>query len=102
VKKAIKRKWVAALRSGEYKQTARMLFRSFPEPSHCCLGVLRHCVTGRNSGTAGQVGGVGNGLLSIPFLSRVGLTETQQTQLARFNDNGSSFDQIANYIEKNL
>ena len=34
----LKKVWVEALRSGEYKQGKGMLYR--PEETHCCLGVL--------------------------------------------------------------
>lgn len=38
MKPSIKKKWVAALRSGEYKQCRGRLKRG---DSYCCLGVLR-------------------------------------------------------------
>jgi len=38
MKPGIKTKWVAALRSGEYKQGTRQLLRG--DGSFCCLGVL--------------------------------------------------------------
>ncbi len=38
----VKKKWVAALRSGEYKQITKRLKQEFPEGGcgYCCLGVL--------------------------------------------------------------
>jgi hypothetical protein len=44
VRKIVKKKWVEALRSGEYAQTRGALFRAEPAGGHpagyCCLGVL--------------------------------------------------------------
>ena len=39
MKKEIADKWVAALRSGEYKQT-RGILANYNRTEHCCLGVL--------------------------------------------------------------
>jgi hypothetical protein len=36
----IKARWLAALRSGEYKQGREALLTSTPEDAYCCLGVL--------------------------------------------------------------
>lgn len=39
--KELKQKWVAALRSGEYKQgKGKLLYHENGETSYCCLGVL--------------------------------------------------------------
>lgn len=38
------KKWLAALRSGEYKQGKQTLRTS--DNKFCCLGVLQHCLTG--------------------------------------------------------
>jgi hypothetical protein len=43
--KETKDKWLAALRSGEYKQGKGSLFVEH-ENSYCCMGVLQHCLTG--------------------------------------------------------
>lgn len=40
--KKIKRKWLKALRSGEYAQTKGTLTNG--KGGFCCLGVLQHCV----------------------------------------------------------
>ena len=42
MRKAVKKKWLEALRSGEYKQGKRTLRRIEPDGgySYCCLGVL--------------------------------------------------------------
>ena len=41
----IKAKWLAALRSGQYKQGKLFLYDG-EEDAYCCLGVLEHCITG--------------------------------------------------------
>lgn len=43
--KAIKRKWLRALRSGTYKQARGTLYKK-ETAGFCCLGVLQHCVSG--------------------------------------------------------
>jgi hypothetical protein len=40
-----KAKWVAALRSGQYKQAKGILYNASTD-GYCCLGVLQHCLTG--------------------------------------------------------
>jgi hypothetical protein len=40
-----KDKWVAALRSGDYKQGVGCLYTK-TDNAYCCLGVLQHCLTG--------------------------------------------------------
>jgi hypothetical protein len=40
-----KAKWVAALRSGQYKQAKGTLYDASTD-GYCCLGVLQHCLTG--------------------------------------------------------
>lgn len=99
MKASLKKKWVAALRSGKYEQTRGVLYS--PEgKAHCCLGVLRHCVTGRNRYNAGHL--ASDELLTEAFLAEVGMTHGNQKALAGKNDEGWSFKRIANWIEKNL
>lgn len=43
--KATLRKWLKALRSGEYKQAGGALFDE-EKVGYCCLGVLQHCLDG--------------------------------------------------------
>ncbi len=95
MKAALKKKWVAALTGGKYEQTGEVLY-SKDYKAHCCLGVLRHCVTGRNRYNDY------NEMLSDRFLLRVGLTKGQQKKLVRMNDNGSTFKRISAWIERYL
>ena len=46
--KEIKDKWIAALRSGEYKQAKHVMFdKVIDGGGYCCLGVLQHCISGK-------------------------------------------------------
>ena len=95
--KEIKTKWLAALRSGKYEQG----FGALKTPSgHCCLGVLcdvidptawkRNCHRGRVQTPGEYV----RSLLPSSFNFDI---------LVEMNDeNHDSFENIANYIDKNL
>ena len=99
MKAAIKRKWVAALRSGKYKQARQVLVEKAPwgeVAGHCCLGVLRHCLTGKNRYYEYF------DILAERFIAPLGLTVEQEKELAGMNDDGSTFAEIADHIEKNL
>jgi hypothetical protein len=93
----IKKKWVAALRSGKYKQGQAFLFR---DDEYCCLGVLIDVQDPEwlKSAKAGLT------LMtsSVPDQFRHGLTQGQCIELAGMNDHHESFNRIANYIEENL
>lgn len=100
-----KAEWIAALRSGEFEQMRGSLrfTESTGENFYCCLGVA--CVLrgepfldnketswtlkpGLNERNLGMV---------IP-----GLTEAEADTLATMNDSGTTFPEIADYIERNL
>jgi hypothetical protein len=99
-------KWLAALRSGEYKQTDGVM-HDREENSFCCLGVLQHSVCGRgveandeylpSSDWLEQRGIVfldGSGTRSTdPFLPKV------KSSAATANDEGKTFAEIADAIE---
>lgn len=108
----IKEKWVTALRSGDYKQTSGALAVRVGDDTtnvaYCCLGVL--CEIAVDEGVIPS----GNFLekneikrydeQSTAFLptrvidwSRAFTT----TVVVAMNDEGSSFDEIADYIEEN-
>ena len=106
--KAIKEKWVAALRSGEYQQTHESLR---DEEGHCCLGVLCDI---HNQETS--VDGWGQAQFQDNYYERSGfLPEIVQEwaelssdpqagchTLSHLNDSGHDFEQIANRIENYL
>lgn len=84
----LKQKWIAALKSGEYKQgKARLHDKN--AGTYCCLGVLNEVAAyGYPGGNAG---------LGYELPARV------QSQLIHMNDSkGYSFEGIANWIEENL
>lgn len=98
-----KAKWVAALRSGEYKQGESNLYFQ-PNDTYCCLGV------------AGAICGVPKELMNRnPFFFERELTGDASyypiqlaegmphvKHLMKMNDEGQSFSEIADYIEANL
>ena len=94
--KAIKEKWVKALRSGRYKQAKECLYNG---GGYCCLGVLA------------RVQGAKTNELGDEYLEddlkkyAAGLRLDSQKVLARMNDGSGNdysktFKEIADYIEK--
>lgn len=107
MKTETKKKWLEALRSGEYMQANRVL--NDGDGGFCCLGVL-HDVTGGNWHTNG-CGEVCTGskhrrhsdsamLEGKTFLQ--GLDVYLASNLAELNDKGRTFDEIANVIEEKV
>ena len=116
MKSSVKKEWVKALRSGEYDQLEGSLI-SGDGGSACCLGVLYDtCHDGqwihRNEGWATQgeyitdypsMGPCGNVTMpSQTVLKDLELSLTDAETLSEMNDSGESFDDIADWIEKNL
>lgn len=107
MKKVLKKKWIEALRSGDYEQ-GKFLLRS-PEGAYCCLGVLcnvagfkprhRRCEDTNNYSIRYDDR---DDILTDKLLIRVGLTMEQQDVLTALNDDGHSFTEIAEYIEKEI
>lgn len=101
------RNWLTALRSGQYEQGQSCLLE---DNRYCCLGV--GCDI---AGVQKQVDGFvftdpDNGKLEhlneMPpgfwFLDRFGVTLFSQEHLARMNDDGKTFAEIADAIELSL
>jgi len=111
--KAFKTKWLKALRSGKFKKGKSMLYDK-DDDTYCCLGV------------AGAICGVTN-MHNICYLDRKenkkirGLSKVPKLligngtysfsldavnpiakKLSYMNDKGSSFNKIADWIEKHL
>jgi hypothetical protein len=99
-----RKRWVAALRSGEYRQ-AQMSLRDGNR--FCCLGVL--CDLSR----VGHWDGDGNyvvdegkngGLAPVGVVELVGLQDNAerdtQRRISTLNDEGATFAQIADMIER--
>lgn len=81
--------WINDLRSDEYKQCkARLKSKNQHGEYYCCLGVLE---TTQNKCRNGPF------VLSTSVLNCV-----TQTTLAEMNDNGTSFEDIADYIEERI
>lgn len=111
--KKVKKEWIAALRSGEYKRCRNVLHDG---EGFCCLGVLLDIAYDGDwvsipNGCGTPRWRLGNEELlpSGSFLRRVGISDDNARQLAHMNDGtdtlsgkGRSFRQIANWIEKNL
>jgi hypothetical protein len=95
----LKKRWVEALRSGKYKQGRHDLrFRD----AFCCLGVLLDLNDPEGWLGFGQHR-LGNGEEAyIKHPGKFGVAGPTQRKLARMNDSGKSFSEIADYIEANL
>lgn len=120
IDKAFKKKWVAALRSGEYQQ-ARKLLRS-KDDKFCCLGVACDVFDpdlwvvqyyhvdfndrNHNDGIYAYDDFNGNeedGLIPPMLMKFIGLSASERTELVRMNDDlYYSLAQIADWIEANL
>jgi len=100
----IKARWVEALRSGKYQQ-GRAALRSLEE-RFCCLGVLCDLYSPSEWTTNGSTRYFHRESLSAfigaDFRTQMGLSDAEAWRLARMNDDGKSFADIADYIEANL
>ena len=99
-----KEKWLAALRSGKYKQGYGSLLTDYGE--YCCLGVACKVagVSDKNLKSLGEINtkksslGVPKILLSVPNVMKILINK-----LVFMNDDGEkSFIEIADWIDKNL
>jgi hypothetical protein len=105
----IKQRWLAALRSGEYKQGQHAL-RSDDgdERRYCCLGVLCDLIdpTGWMSAPPGMPvpyrHGIATGMPTYDILEPTELPSAAAQKLAQMNDDGRSFEEISNWIEVNV
>lgn len=105
--KHVKERWVNALKSGQYQQETGTLRRKVDDKySYCCLGVLVdtlpdtvwYPVYGGN--TFGyHFGAESTQAILGPLLrATVGLEQSDMCVLMDKNDNGVSFNEIADYI----
>ena len=107
--KANRKAWVIGLRSGEYKQARSQLNN---HRGHCCLGVACEVMAKRGV----KVGRTPEGYVTGEFIlnneesghfpnehsavaKAIGITLEEQRDLARANDCGECFADIANMIE---
>lgn len=98
----LKANWVAALRSGEFKQGKRKLYRA-GDDSYCCLGVFA-----KINGMSLKDNGVGTQTEEyLAIEQKIGCSHTTLVNLIHLNDGAydgraRSFPEIADYIEENL
>lgn len=89
----IKTDWLKALRSGEYEKTTSYLRR---DGGFCCLGVLcaiqGETFEGRSQSSLATS--------KVPEKYAAGLSRDEQEVLAHLNDEGKSFAEIADVIER--
>ena len=106
-KQEVRKAWVKALRSGQYKQGQHSLCTN---KRYCCLGVLAELAV--QYGVAKKLSNLYDGregFLSSGIMDWVGLqTDSGRymkgyntTSLALMNDQGMSFTDIADIIESN-
>jgi len=109
--KKVKKKWLKALRSGEYKQTKNLLKN---KDKYCCLGVLCDIHSIENNGKwelnddgeyiyLGRFGQLPEEVMKWASLNTNDVKyKGKKESLMMANDNGYSFKQIANIIESQL
>ena len=104
-----KKIWTDALRSGEYKQGRRNLYF---DGKFCCLGVAYVVLVDGDwvfddkfdswAVTENPYCNDSDIVLPYEILEKIGLQPYKQDELATFNDDGWSFEQIADWIDENL
>ena len=110
----VKKKWLKALRSGDYVQGMNALCstRSRGGDRFCCLGVLANELAPGKWEDSGVVPDVlprnslsmyGSFIYLEPcLLDLAELPSSKMRLLSRMNDEGKSFEWIADFIEKSL
>ena len=98
MKNVTKEEWVAALRSGDYKQGHSVL--KFND-EFCCLGVLCDLSGGEWNKTSTKIDSFSESTSYPPYLIECA-SDLSFTTLASMNDNGKSFNEIADKIEVEL
>ena len=114
--KAMKKRWIKNLESGEFPKARNYLARKSRDgksiAGFCCLGVLAHTelseewetTDGFNFGLRPHKNSSYFDDTGIPerFARKLGITRLQQNELATLNDNNAGFDKAIEYIKKNL
>lgn len=100
-------KWLVGLRDGSYPQGTGALAHLVPsakedEVHYCCLGVLGDIVGERVRNEYDTITFKFGEQECGGYLPDTFIPWKVQTQLANMNDGGSTFIEIANYIEQNL
>jgi hypothetical protein len=106
--KRVKRLWIKALRSGRFKQTGGQLCRTvIGEKFHCCLGVLEelavaHGVIPFYNETDGALDSATRKWAGLDDIDPQLGPYRKSKRAATLNDDGKSFNYIADRIEKYL
>ena len=112
--KIVKRKWLKALRSGEYKQGSGQLVTKPNYPNNedylfCCLGVLQNLYCLKHNEEFGPIEfGLGSFNNKVAYWSGLFSSGEDTESLMHMNDGTGEykkrqgFKQIANWIEKHL
>lgn len=103
-----KKKWIAALRSGKYKQGTRGLY-TLHGNSYCCLGVAAKVLGKVIPEESGMLdSGHGINTSGIPpiligcYSATNDIPDNIPSAFAVLNDNGVPFEVIAGFIDANL
>ena len=97
MKRSFRDAWTAKLRSGEFTQTRSSLAKAHDNSCRCCLGVA-YAVEDRLPRYSYEFEEF-YGMPTSEDLTGWGLTGRQAQILARRNDLGDTFAQIADYID---
>lgn len=102
-----KDKWLAALRSGDFKQGSKSLCKinEASEKTYCCLGVGYLVATGYDpiDTASGYIQGSNIDVTGVPGeIVGHGSHNNIACKLANMNDSGKSFLEIADWIEDNI
>lgn len=109
--KRLVKAWIKALRSGKYLQGQGELYNSEAN-TYCCLGVACHIVAKKQKKSVFAVARnhktdhICNDSVARKFglnaLAHKDDGDGTQADLAIMNDGGSSFNEIADWIERNI
>lgn len=107
MKAELRQKWIDALRSGKYTQCTGKLVRNPSEErlSYCCLGVLCDVAGFKRVGDTFEMDMVTtlHFDLTDKALEHFNMKRSQSACLVSLNDDeGQSFEDIADYIEKEI
>ena len=106
--KVFKKKWLAALRSGEFKQgEGNLEFKKEAfeksDKEYCCLGVACRIMHPKMKfGNSGYLEGKRFENIKVPEILKGDDENIIVKKLSEMNDKGKSFKVIAAYIDKNL
>lgn len=102
MKAELKSKIVETLRSGRYEQCVGELYGG--GRARCVMGVLAEVAGHRITpyGVQWADGEYNNQALSSSIVDEIGIKDDDYNRLVDMNDSGSTFNEIADWIEENL